>query len=152
MDGDEKAKIVSDTNELQQCPFCGMKAQEELDIFQHDFTFRGETRKLYNAACSCGAMGPDSDTPEQARERWNSRGHNPPKRNFERFEMYHDAFTAFEALRPRPVWDPGDGLPAFLAVHLEEWLWLPILPPEAKNRYPVWMKEKYLYGKEEGEE
>ena len=135
---------------LQPCPFCGMKAKEELGVCQHDFTMRGETHKVYNGACSCGATGPDSDTPEQARERWNNRWHNPPKRNFERFATRHEAFAVFEALRPRPIWDAHDGIPAFLAVQFEEWLWLPILPPDARNRCPAWWKKKYLDGEEGG--
>jgi hypothetical protein len=28
---------------------------------------------VFNAACSCGAMGPDADSTEEAVERWNRR-------------------------------------------------------------------------------
>jgi Lar family restriction alleviation protein len=59
---------------IDKCPFCGNTDQDE-------FAIHKEWRQLptipafwnYNVICSCGAMGPDADTKEEAEVLWNKR-------------------------------------------------------------------------------
>jgi Lar family restriction alleviation protein len=59
--------------ELKPCPFCGNDNKEEFAFFSEQRSISGKRRTVYNAACSCGAMGPDGHTKEEAVERWNRR-------------------------------------------------------------------------------
>jgi Lar family restriction alleviation protein len=57
---------------MLSCPFCGNTNKDEFAIYSN---IRNLYRDLviYNACCSCGAMGPDADTKEEAVGKWNKR-------------------------------------------------------------------------------
>jgi Lar family restriction alleviation protein len=63
--------------ELKPCPFCGEANTDDLVVISEWRTIPGPKGSIndhnFNVACSCGAMGPDADTPEKAVERWNNR-------------------------------------------------------------------------------
>ena len=67
-----------------------------------------------------------------------------PARNVEVYPSRHEAFVAYEALRPTPHWFEGDGVHAVFAVPFEDWLWLPV---KEDNRYTHKEHDKWLEGK-----
>ncbi|MDR1902933.1 MAG: Lar family restriction alleviation protein [Treponema sp.] len=67
---------------IAKCPFCGNTSTDEFAI-HHEVRSLGfdPFHIVYNAACSCGARGPDAETELKAVERWNERtgeGGYPP--------------------------------------------------------------------------
>lgn len=66
----------SPTPKLLPCPFCGMTDPEELGILRRALPplMRGYRETVvYNGACSCGAMGPDASSRDEAAAAWNRR-------------------------------------------------------------------------------
>jgi hypothetical protein len=51
-------------HEFGKCPFCGNTAREEFAVRYEDRGIGVIKHRVYNARCSCGAAGPDADTPE----------------------------------------------------------------------------------------
>jgi hypothetical protein len=58
------------------CPHCGNVNPLEFSIWKE---FR-ENYEVFHASCSCGARGPDADTPKRAADAWNKR-HEKERRN-----------------------------------------------------------------------
>jgi Lar family restriction alleviation protein len=59
----------------RECPFCRNIHEEEFAIHRETRNIGG-AREIYQVCCSCGAMGPDGETREEAVELWNRRGHD----------------------------------------------------------------------------
>jgi hypothetical protein len=59
------------------CPYCGNINPDEFGIHEEDrpiFALDGACfNHVYQAACSCGAAGPDANTPIEAVDAWNKR-------------------------------------------------------------------------------
>jgi Lar family restriction alleviation protein len=60
-------------SEMKKCPFCGNTAKEEFSIHMQTRIIGSMGVTVFNAVCSCGAMGPDSCSMEEAVRRWNRR-------------------------------------------------------------------------------
>jgi wobble nucleotide-excising tRNase len=63
--------------QMLPCPFCGNTNKEEFAVgLSLRTTFDDEGRmfphKVFNACCSCGAKGPNTDSEEEAVEKWNT--------------------------------------------------------------------------------
>jgi hypothetical protein len=65
-------------HDFVKCPFCEKANTDDLVVISEWRTIPGPKGRIdyhnFNVACSCGATGPDGDTPKEAVERWNTRG------------------------------------------------------------------------------
>jgi hypothetical protein len=62
-------------DKLNRCPFCGNDNKDKFVVFVDNGSMveTDEKWKVFNIRCSCGAMGADGHTREEAIERWNNR-------------------------------------------------------------------------------
>ena len=66
--------MTSKQSRLKACPFCGNTSEEEFSIYSETRVLSPDNMyKSLRVSCSCGAMGSDGDSTENAIEEWNKR-------------------------------------------------------------------------------